>query len=120
MDLGVRTMRSRSGEARPRARGWFRPDGYGCYRRSESRFGFFLEYDRGTERPNHYAAKIATYYRYRDSVTTHRGDHVLAGTPPLPDGVAAYAPRRTVLDKVLVDAAVVAAAALDSAAYPGR
>jgi hypothetical protein len=51
------------------ARGRFRPDGYGCYRRGESRFGFFLEYDRGTERPNHYAAKIATYYRYRDSGT---------------------------------------------------
>jgi len=33
------------------ARGRFRPDGYGCYRRAGSRFGFFLEYDRGTERP---------------------------------------------------------------------
>jgi hypothetical protein len=30
-------------------RGRFRPDGYGC--RGPSRFGFFLEYDRGTERP---------------------------------------------------------------------
>jgi hypothetical protein len=30
-------------------------------------FGFFLEYDRGTERSGHYAAKLATYYRYRDS-----------------------------------------------------
>lgn len=30
------------------------------------RFGFFLEYDRGTERAHEYAAKIAAYYRYRD------------------------------------------------------
>jgi hypothetical protein len=49
------------------ARGRFRPDGYGCYRRGPSRFGFFLEYDRGTERPVEYAAKLAAYYRYRDS-----------------------------------------------------
>jgi len=49
------------------ARGRFRPDGYGCYRRGPWRFGFFLEYDRGTERSGHYAAKLATYYRYRDS-----------------------------------------------------
>lgn len=47
-----------------------------------------------------------------ETVTTYRGDHVLAGTPPLPDGVPAYAPRRTVLDKVLVDAAVAAGAEL--------
>jgi hypothetical protein len=43
------------------ARGRFRPDGYGCYRRGGSRFGFFLEYDRGTERPGDYAAKLAAY-----------------------------------------------------------
>jgi hypothetical protein len=49
------------------ARGRFRPDGYGCYRRGPWRFGFFLEYDRATERPNDYAAKLAAYYRYRDS-----------------------------------------------------
>jgi Replication-relaxation len=49
------------------ARGRFRPDGYGCYRRGPWRFGFFLEYDRGTERPGDYAAKLAAYYRYRDS-----------------------------------------------------
>jgi hypothetical protein len=49
------------------ARGRFRPDGYGCYRRGASRYGFFLEYDRGTERLRQYAAKLATYYRYRDS-----------------------------------------------------
>ena len=36
-----------------------RPDGYGCYRRGESRFGFFVEYDRGTERGREYAAKLA-------------------------------------------------------------
>ena len=43
------------------------------------------------------------------TVATHRGDFLLVGAPPLPDGVAAYAPRRTVLDKLLVDAAVAAA-----------
>lgn len=48
-------------------RGRFRPDGYGCYLRSRSRYGFFLEYDRGTEHPRNYAAKLAAYYRYRDS-----------------------------------------------------
>jgi Replication-relaxation len=55
----------RSAAACARAR--FRPDGYGCYRRGPWRFGFFLEYDRGTERSGHYAAKLATYYWYRDS-----------------------------------------------------
>jgi len=54
------------------ARGRFRPDGYGCYRRAGSRFGFFLEYDRGTERPGNYAAKLAAYYRYRDSGSAAR------------------------------------------------
>jgi hypothetical protein len=49
------------------ARGRFRPDGYGCYRRGGSRFGFFLEFDRATERPSEYAAKLDTYYRYRDT-----------------------------------------------------
>jgi Replication-relaxation len=49
------------------ARGRFRPDGYGCYERGPSQFGFFLEFDRGTERSTHYAAKLATYYQYRDS-----------------------------------------------------
>ncbi|MDQ6669662.1 MAG: replication-relaxation family protein [Chloroflexota bacterium] len=49
------------------ARGRFRPDGYGCYRRGGSRFGFFLEFDRGTEKPREYATKLAAYYRYRDS-----------------------------------------------------
>jgi hypothetical protein len=54
------------------ARGRFRPDGYGCYRSAGSRFGFFLEYDRGTERPGDYAAKLAAYYRYRDSGSAAR------------------------------------------------
>jgi len=49
------------------ARGRFRPDGYGCHQRGPWRFGFFLEYDRGTEKPGQYAAKLATYYRYRAS-----------------------------------------------------
>src|SRR5207244_4723539 len=36
------------------ARGRFRPDSYGCYQRGPWRFGFFLEYDRGTEKPGQY------------------------------------------------------------------
>jgi hypothetical protein len=54
------------------ARGRFRPDGYGCYRRGGSRFGFFLEFDRGTEKSREYAAKLETYYRYRDTGTARR------------------------------------------------
>jgi hypothetical protein len=56
------------------ARGRFRPDGYGCYRRGSSQFGFFLEYDRGTERSSQYAAKLATYFRYRAS-SAYRRDY---------------------------------------------
>jgi hypothetical protein len=54
------------------ARGRFRPDGYGCYRRGGSLFGFFVEFDRGTEKPREYAAKLETYYRYRDTGTARR------------------------------------------------
>ena len=57
------------------ARGRFCPDGYGCYRRGASRFGFFLEYDRGTERPREYAVKLASYYRYHDSGMAARDYH---------------------------------------------
>jgi hypothetical protein len=61
-----------------------KPDGYGCYRRGERRFGFFLEYDRGTERANQYAAKLRAFYRYRDSGTYKRDfqgfPHVLVVT----------------------------------------
>ena len=60
------------------ARGRCRPDGYGCYRRGEDRFGFFLEYDRGTERAREYAAKLDAYYRYRD---TGRADREYTGFP---------------------------------------
>ena len=54
------------------ARGRCRPDGYGCYRRGVARFGFFLEYDRGTERAREYATKLEAYYRYRDSGSAAR------------------------------------------------
>jgi hypothetical protein len=78
--LAARHMSARGGDealeewrsAAACARGRFRPDGYGCYRRGGSRFGFFLEFDRGTEKPREYAAKLATYYRYRDSGTAAR------------------------------------------------
>jgi hypothetical protein len=39
----------------------------GCRPSRPWQFGFFLEYDRGTEKPGQCAAKLATYYRYRDS-----------------------------------------------------
>jgi len=54
------------------ARGRCRPDGYGCYRRGQVRYGFLLEYDRSTERAREYAAKLDAYYRYRDSGTAGR------------------------------------------------
>ena len=44
-----------------------KPDGYGCYVRQGVPYGFFLEYDRGTERAHKYAAKLRAYYSYRDS-----------------------------------------------------
>jgi hypothetical protein len=49
------------------ARGPVRPDGYAILRLRGRRFGFFLEYDRGTERPAHHLAKLDAYYAYRDS-----------------------------------------------------
>jgi hypothetical protein len=44
-----------------------KPDGFGRYRRRDITVGFFLEYDRGTERAAAYAAKFDAYYRYRNS-----------------------------------------------------
>jgi hypothetical protein len=60
------------------ARGRFRPDGYGCYRRGGWRFGFFLEFDRGTEKAREYAAKLDAYNRYCDSSAA---GHDYAGFP---------------------------------------
>jgi hypothetical protein len=37
-----------------------------------TRFGFFLEYDRGTERAREYATKLEAYYRYQDSGSAAR------------------------------------------------
>jgi hypothetical protein len=48
-------------------RGPVRPDGYAILRLRGRRFGFFLEYDRGTERPAHHLAKLDAYYAYRDT-----------------------------------------------------
>jgi hypothetical protein len=48
-------------------RGRCRPDGFGCYRRGAARYGFFLEFDRATERAREYAAKLDAYYRFRDT-----------------------------------------------------
>jgi len=44
-----------------------KPDGYGSYVRNGVSYGFFLEYDRGTESDRKYAAKLRAYYWYRDS-----------------------------------------------------
>lgn len=41
-----------------------RPDGYGIYRLHGERYGFFLEYDRGTMSARDYGEKFATYYDY--------------------------------------------------------
>ena len=48
-------------------RKYCKPDGYGCYVRDGLPYGFLLEYDRGTERARHYAAKVRACYPYRDS-----------------------------------------------------
>jgi hypothetical protein len=51
------------------------PDGYGCFRRGDDLFDFFLEYDRGTERAREYAAKLGAYYRYRECGRAARDYH---------------------------------------------
>ena len=48
-------------------RGRVRPDGYGIYRHRGELYGFFLEYDRGTEKARDYRQKFAAYYDYRAS-----------------------------------------------------
>jgi hypothetical protein len=48
-------------------RRWCKPDGYGCYTRNGTSYGFLLEYDRGTEPARTYTAKFRAYFRYRDS-----------------------------------------------------
>jgi Replication-relaxation len=57
-----------------------KPDGYGRYRRGRATLGFFLEYDRATERAARYAAKFDAYYRYRASRQAERD---YAGFPPV-------------------------------------
>jgi hypothetical protein len=47
-------------------RGRCKPDGYGRYVRAGRSYGFFLEYDRGTERAAQYSRKLEAYYDYRD------------------------------------------------------
>jgi hypothetical protein len=49
-----------------------KPDGYGCYRRGNQRFGFLLEFDRGTERATQYNAKLASYSIYYASAQAAR------------------------------------------------
>jgi hypothetical protein len=44
-----------------------RPDGYGLLRVAHREYGFFLEFDRGTIRPEALRAKFAAYKRYMSS-----------------------------------------------------
>jgi hypothetical protein len=44
-----------------------KPDGYGLYRRNGDFYGFFVEYDRGTESARQYRCKFTAYYQYRNS-----------------------------------------------------
>jgi hypothetical protein len=48
-------------------RRYCKPDGYGCFRRGNLRYGFLLEYDRGTERAAQYRAKLMAYLAYARS-----------------------------------------------------
>ena len=48
-------------------RGHLRPDGYGIYRHHGQLHSFFLEYDRGTMRPEGYRKKLRAHRRYRAS-----------------------------------------------------
>lgn len=49
------------------SRSWMRPDGYGVYRIGGTRYGFFLEYDRGTMKPDDYDRKFRAFYEWRGS-----------------------------------------------------
>jgi len=46
------------------SRRYLRPDGYGIYHRNGRRFGFFLEFDRGTMNRRDYFKKFSAYYDY--------------------------------------------------------
>jgi hypothetical protein len=58
----------------------FRPDGYGLVRVGQHQHGFFLEFDRGTMRPDRLRAKFAAYHRFRAG---HRAPRSYAGFPTL-------------------------------------
>jgi hypothetical protein len=49
------------------ARGALRPDGYVMIDDGTDSFGFFLEYDRGTESARDYRRKLSAYYRYYET-----------------------------------------------------
>jgi hypothetical protein len=53
------------------SRGYFRPDGYGQYQQDGRWWGFFVEYDRGTENRRDYLKKLNAYYEYRHSERFH-------------------------------------------------
>jgi hypothetical protein len=56
-------------------RRYLRPDGYGLYLRNGRRFGFFLEYDRGTMNRRDYCNKLTAYYDYATSRRFERDYH---------------------------------------------
>jgi hypothetical protein len=84
--VAARTARARGGSdvlaewrgAAACERGRCKPDGYGRYVRAGSSYGFFLEYDRGTERAAQYGRKLDAYYDYRDR---GRAAHEYEGFP---------------------------------------
>ena len=57
------------------SRRYLRPDGYGIYRRNARRFGFFLEFDRGTMNRRDYFKKLSAYYDYAASRRFARDYH---------------------------------------------
>jgi hypothetical protein len=61
-------------------RRYLRPDGYGIYRRNGRRFGFFLEFDRGTMNRRDYFKKLSAYYDY---ATTRHFERDYNGYPAI-------------------------------------
>jgi hypothetical protein len=59
---------------------YLRPDGYGIYRRNGRRFGFFLEFDRGSMNRRDYFKKLSAYFDY---ATTRRFERDYHGYPTM-------------------------------------
>jgi len=77
---------------------WILPDAYGVFERCGRRYGFFLEFDRGTEHPDDFERKFNAYYEYRDSGAYQRDYDgfptillVTTGLPAIEDRIACAA-----------------------------